>query len=1280
MDDPKKNLPTEKVNPHSQVWFQNWQQQIHRASQVFTVHKILQFALKCLAFYLLLLYISNFLMNQFPDKTGLGFGSLSLIQLAVIITVGIFAFKNWPKTLVHRRIAQYWDQQRPQKDDFFQNILAFYHLDRGTQERLMQYAKSFSMPKNMYPRVYSKQDILWIFIVAVGISVWTFFFPLKQLGAGLLPLLSYTQMPRHHFEIEKSEFAVLEGDTLKIGGTVSPWKKGDSVYVYFKSDYQTLRSPLPVNAGGAIQAVLGPVKKNTTVWFASQHGKSPKIRVTLVPYAYPEEITLKITPPIYTGLEAQVYQNKESQVALLPGSHVSIQISTRKKEKVWVGQENLVGKAQEQGFFQKKKWVWGFTSTSKNLPLRLQFFLQDENQIVNPEAYSLTLTPQNDAPPQLSWKSPEPGNKLPSIEAVDLSFEVRDDFGLKEITLGVAIRSDQFLKDSLHFNLNKRLPSKRGGVVQYPLNLKALSVRPGNALDIRVRACDIQTPSQCIYSEILSVFAPSLEEVLAQARANQDKPLQSLQNALKREENLDQKNQRVQKLEKQEDMSSAFFVKKVLIHDSQAILEDLKDYLSQSKNQAGKILDPSINKMEKSVQEALKHFDDVNQQMKSAHHISQIEQKIKQDLLAQEEQNKKNSPQSSPSSKNPMRAKPNHPNSPHPQSLIQQIEKHQEDQKKVLEYLKSQQDQALWKEKMKAEMIEEQKASLKDLQKSIQELQQYFDEQMKTTQDRQELLDLMEKVSKMYADLIPDSLYKKLGEQMAKDTPKVQDIHKSIEQFMQQKEGFKQNLQNILGQLESLMQQKQLKELGKTAEELAQEEKKLAKQIENSGNFEQDSDRIKKNQASLKEQVESFMKAIQNSKGSSGLKKWQSDSLSHLSPLSKMESFQKQLESLQTSKAWNSERNQNAQQAKDIAEQFQRLSKSLQNQADAMNSSHISFDISLLHRLTQEAIWLEEIFKLEQEGKVTRQKKGWKGESSSLRMSGRQTTLWIQSELQKMSQKNPYISPSLINHTRTLAHHLSLSDQEWFFKKQESLSIHRKLVRQLVDLFEMALSASQQGQGQGQGESKGSGQPQNGQSPGGKSGEGMGQSLQGLSGKQMAINQATRQLLEQMLKGRRPGQMGQSGGTEENTSSSSAGNSPGELANSQEELSARLEQLGKGSGNAKTAASLKQLAEEARQLEDDFRTGKLSAAENKGEKFRAKLLEAARALEEKEEDSTREGKRPSIFKAIPETGSQVPSVWFRELEKNQTEIQNLKVQSELKKNLFNYYRSLLGQE
>jgi hypothetical protein len=284
------------------------------------------------------------------------------------------------------------------------------------------------------------------------------------------------------------------------------------------------------------------------------------------------------------------------------------------------------------------------------------------------------------------------------------------------------------------------------------------------------------------------------------------------------------------------------------------------------------------------------------------------------------------------------------------------------------------------------------------------------------------------------------------------------------------------------------------------------------------------------------------------------------------------------------------------------------------------------------------------------------------------------------------------------------------------------------------------LSQSQEGGGSEEGD--GAGDTDLGGGDQGESGqEGLSGRMRGVSGKQMAANRLTQELLRSLLQERQqggsPGKgqpgMGQpgsqgtprgSGGSSGGTSGGSAGERGGEPggsgsssrpgsssgsgddggdgneggaggdggdqpggrrggeANAQQEVAEALEMLAESADDAGGAArKLRQLAEEARALERELRGARLDpgALQKRQDQFRTRLLEAANAMEERGHQRERRAEAYAGGLAIPEGGRVFPvDRLATELKRRREEARKLPLTPEQKRRVEWYYERLLA--
>jgi hypothetical protein len=371
-----------------------------------------------------------------------------------------------------------------------------------------------------------------------------------------------------------------------------------------------------------------------------------------------------------------------------------------------------------------------------------------------------------------------------------------------------------------------------------------------------------------------------------------------------------------------------------------------------------------------------------------------------------------------------------------------------------------------------------------------------------------------------------------------------------------------------------------------------------------------------------------------------------------------------------------------------------------------------SVDLAEAQELLQESLALSRLQILIRSGSARRQVEGWESDETALYGSVAQTAQWLNERVKLLAAKVPFLGPGLTTESRGLAADSREAARQYNWDiAEKSLRHNQNLSRELLKLLKMA-----QNSGQGSGSGSGSGSPgaqgQGGQGgQGGKGGQGQGGDLsgqlQGMSGKQMAINQATYQLLKAMMEGRspgpgsgkgkgKPGENGQGGDGqpgsegEANGQGGEGGNgqggdgegSVGGMANKQGELGESLEtlaeSLGEGGGSAQ---KIRSLADEARRLEEELRAGRISPEEMKRrqERFQSRLLEASNAMQERGQSESRQAEtsrgRPGEVSGPSKASEEARMLQLlREARRN---AKGLQLSEGQRKYLDEYYESLL---
>jgi hypothetical protein len=374
--------------------------------------------------------------------------------------------------------------------------------------------------------------------------------------------------------------------------------------------------------------------------------------------------------------------------------------------------------------------------------------------------------------------------------------------------------------------------------------------------------------------------------------------------------------------------------------------------------------------------------------------------------------------------------------------------------------------------------------------------------------------------------------------------------------------------------------------------------------------------------------------------------------------------------------------------------------------------------------------------------KSQRKQQGWEEEDAALNQRAEQMAHWLSGRMESLASRRPFESEVLRHEAAAMsfqADALVTANSATIFSSSpsDSLLAHtRKASRELLKWLQQAQNGDGSGGGMG---GDGSASSNGGDESGGQKGQGQGDGddegldglagrLQGISGKQMAVNQATYQLLRSMLEGRHPGPGSQSeempfpggsggsslmpdnmpgeegsssqqgssenggqgsheGGKERgsengNESDKEGGNSSGGGgANAQQGIAESLERMAESASDAGGAArKLRQLAEEARDLEKDLRQGQLDPEEvrQRQERFQTRLLEATNALEERGQDRQRQAEAYLGGPLKSDSSEVTPGEdVFQELRRREERARGLPLPPEQKRRIESYYETLL---
>jgi hypothetical protein len=799
-----------------------------------------------------------------------------------------------------------------------------------------------------------------------------------------------------------------------------------------------------------------------------------------------------------------------------------------------------------------------------------------------------------------------------------------------------------------------------------------MDLRPENVVEFSFLACDNNTIKgyQCSRSETRTIRFPSIQEIISETRKKEALAMSGLRSASKRQKNVaDQLKRLSQHAPKQILKLSSNELKRILITEPDLLrkkcsqtLENLQKKMEQADKTAlsNDLLKKrgSFNKALQKLRKSIPSMDALNlppeEQIKALDrlHNHQLEAKEKLSSLHSSLQNKEK----------------HFGNEKHSLEHIQRdMEKNLQAQEDLKDYLQSKIQSQKTDEAIKNQLFQEQREVIEDVDQAVKELEKFVQKSMEQDLFSEDLLEKIEKVRELLQEALPDSLLEMMRNKIEGQEVDAGSLHQRLQQLVENRESFEQSIDRAVAMLERLRDARKLEEWKKQLSEYMQREGALHKDLKaQQKNPKAASQKYARQQYSIRKECKRVLEEIkQKSEETPG---WQKlypslEGPKALGDMSKVENTLKH--------PGKSSYAQAADYSKSAENRLKSMIQGLSDFASKMNSNSVSINIHEIEMLLRESLQLARLQQTAMGSESQRHKNGWHSSPASIYANCNQVAKWMNSRIQKMGAQNPFIGSFLLTQSRLLVSSLNQASLDFnAAASSKALKHNYNVTRELLKLLKLAKSMPL-GDGQG-GDCEG---PEGGQGEGQGEGQGGSQDLssmlKGISGKQMAINQATSSLLKTMLEGRKMKREGQSGTGETN---------PQGLANRQGEISEELESMAEAAGEEGQAAhKLRRLAEEARAIEKELRRGRIRGnMEKNQERFKSRLLEASKALKERGFSSMREGVTSKADQQyLPAARGIGKSEWILLIEKEKKRIKKLNLSESQHKTLNEYYQMLL---
>ncbi len=1165
----------------------------------------------------------------------------------------------------------------------------------------------------------------------------------------VLPLSAWNQIPVPQLDPVDIPGRAALGDTLNLSVNVDHLPESEPVYAHVLFHGQEQRYRLE-RTGDVARFRFGPVQGDFDLRFSALSVETSEYSIQAVSPPYLHSFAAVVQPPVYTRLPSDSIPEMPVTLTLLPGSHVLWHItasqSLRKLQAIFRFSDAVPDTLDlgEGTTFTLR------SSVRKPVELRLHLVTREDHLSGNAGPYR--LEPGVDAPPEIAFLSPSTDGELGRNLQVPIVYRAQDDYGVSRVTLhysvtgGIEGASSKGVKDISSWL--QPGTGMGGGLWE----LKDLPLQPGNTVEIYLEATDNDVVSgpKTARSETIHLRMPSLEEVLAKVDATERGAITSLKSAAERQDRVPRQPQQAAN-ESQPDAPpplGAWEIRRILNSAPQDHLQRLERHLDA---EAAKVdhdspLGKQLESLRKETKEMEKHLPPTDAWQKPL-----PEQKKWLDTLMKNQQMLDQKLADLKSMPPPKDAKQQEPLAQERKALGDELQHNMKEQKDLQSWIKDQQQVQDAKRQDLQQTAQAQERAREDVKQALSQIQKTLEKGMENGVISPELLQKMERIQELLKEALPDSTLDRLKKDSQNEQVGMEDLQNNLKNLLDRQKDMRQGLDRAIKMLEMLRDMHALETLTKDVRDLQDKQEKLAEKIGENDDGKPDASKsdeeLAAKQEELSQQLENDtkelnrlakeQKAFQELKNQPHAQEAQDKMQETEKELGKNSSDKSQ-DGNDADKGGKKNSQKARKSAKSAAEELRKMADNMDGMMGQMNGGPDPAEISaLLDETLEYGRWLDLI-----RDKNNRVREGWDEEDAALNQRAAQLARWLRNRLEKLAAEKPYENEVLRHEAAELGYQADAVLTANSAPAADSLLLHtRKAARELLKWLQQSNDQDgNDGEGSMSGNSgNGSGKKSGGKGKGKGQGEGddegldgMSGRLKGVSGKQMAVNQATYQLLRQMLDSRssggKPGQGspngsmplpgggsssgsngmpggssgnmpggspqgGQSGsqpgGAQSGSQSGSQpgsqngeGNSPGGVANSQQGVSEALEKMAESANDAGGAArKLRRLAQEARELEKGLRQGRIDPEElrKKQERFQTRLLEAANAMEERGRDRQRQAEAYRGGALKPDSnGTVVREDVFRELQRRREWARSLSLPAEQKRRIESYYEALLA--
>lgn len=552
----------------------------HRKRFIYFIVNQIYSSFAVLAFIVLLLVGINLLFN-----VALAIRLIFFLGLLIWFTILIFtrivpAFKEVispSENRIYETTTIYGIQEKKIKD-LLTNYLQIYRQGHERSSLVLKEKALNQLSLKIFPEVQNIKPIrekigrkLYLLIFSVlTILLLCFFFPFQAVFAiekVLVPWNNFKEELPTSLINQSGNLSVLKNDPIVLRGTFEGLKPG-AVYVVLEdsidkeidnSRKNSNKFKMPISASGQFIYELSHVRKSFKYYFLGEINH-PRFRDV---YAQSDEgfvivkdrplirsLQIKLTPPAYSGLPAQILSPNEGNVTALKGSRLHLRVES---DRLLSGAKVKFSDSTSQDLKIRGHVADGEFVISHLLNYQVEIFDTEHLANYDPVEYNIYVLP--DEYPYAEFKQPGADVDLEDQLIVPTLLELRDDYGFTKLMMkGKIIRAATTGDtNTFEFRLPFQVLEKGKSFSEFTWDLTSFYMIPDDYIRYYAEIWDNDVISgpKSFKTKAFTIRLPSLLEILAKGDKTQEENLEDIKetadNSKEIKEKLEEINRELKK-------------------------------------------------------------------------------------------------------------------------------------------------------------------------------------------------------------------------------------------------------------------------------------------------------------------------------------------------------------------------------------------------------------------------------------------------------------------------------------------------------------------------------------------------------------------------------------------------------------------------------------------------------------------------------------------------------------------------------------------------------------